>query len=1001
MNSLRVNRVSVASCLVRLPVCVLALLSGALQLGAVTHVTLNGSATPTAADVAVTNVTVVGHGFPSGTIPPANVTVTLDPTTPGSGPSGTTTAKTVTVASGTTEYVTFLVPSSISVPTATSYQVSIAGTTSTGTAFASTNTAALTVNAPVSITTSTPLPQGDVNSNYSQALTATGGSGTYTWAVAAGTLPGNLSLNPTTGVICCMPSTAGTSHFEIKATDSLHLPSGKVFALTINPALVITTTSPLPAATVSAGYSQTFAASGGSGGGYTWSATGLPAWLSLSTAGALTGTPPLTAIDSTFTVTVTDSSNNSTSGSFSVPVTLAIITTSPLPTGQVGVNYSQTLTAIGGTGVYTWAPNAGSSLPGGLLLNATSGVLSGPPSTASAFNFTILVTDSNHATATQAFALTINPAASIQTLSPNSSNAGLSLQVSITGSYTHFVQGTTVANFGAGIAVGGAAEGQPGPVTVNSSTSATASIVIDPAAATGSQTVTVTTGAEQAAIVNGFTIGAAVTVINVETSTSTPIAPGFSGFDDEHSITGVEYYDPKFVAAVQALKPGWIRFPAGTPSMAFDWQAGHESQTWINELSAGTPPEVPTYTTQALDLAQKLTQAQGGIYFQDYANFLQAVGASGIVAFNSFTDTNTDSAANMIQAAQTAGVNIIEWELGNEAYFFPHLYATPAAYASAMYSPYYTQMIAANPAASIGLFFRGEYSGIVGNYAAWDNGMAAYSPQYWGAVSDHYYPITNLSLTTAQEEQTLNGLLVYGTSEYVNSYLLPLIGANTPLFITEFNQGSGTIPFQAYLYNGIFLAEFTARMSTVPNVKAVGSTALYLGNTYNEGIIRAVDDFQTYLLDQIAANPNYSTDTATDPNTQFSFYLSAPGLALEVLNLAVNNSTGIWPTTVTGSPTVPILGYDGNPVPAVFAQGYVGNGGVHYLVVTNKSGAAVPLGLEVNGTLLETTVTVSYVSNASDTAQNTATAQSDVQIVNTTSPNPITIGPYSVTRIQW
>jgi hypothetical protein len=59
------------------------------------------------------------------------------------------------------------------------------------------------------------------------------------------------------------------------------------------------------------------------------------------------------------------------------------------------------------------------------------------------------------------------------------------------------------------------------------------------------------------------------------------------------------------------------------------------------------------------------------------------------------------------------------------------------------------------------------------------------------------------------------------------------------------------------------------------------------------------------------------------------------------------------------------------------------------------------LGLEVNGTLLETTVTVSYVSNASDTAQNTATAQSAVQIVNTTSPNPITIGPYSVTRIQW
>src|ERR1039458_8055467 len=93
---------------------------------------------------------------------------------------------------------------------------------------------------------------------------------------------------------------------------------------------------------------------------YNWSATGLPAWLNLSTAGVLTGTPPLTATNATFTVTVTDSSNNSTSGSFTVPVTLAITTTSPLPTGQVGVNYSQTLTAIGGSGQYTWAVSAGS-----------------------------------------------------------------------------------------------------------------------------------------------------------------------------------------------------------------------------------------------------------------------------------------------------------------------------------------------------------------------------------------------------------------------------------------------------------------------------------------------------------------------------------------------------------------------------------------------------------------------------------------------------------------
>src|ERR1039457_7458687 len=349
MKDLRINYGIAASCPVRWLVCALALLSGSLLLGAVTEVTLNGLTSPSAAAPGVTNVTVIGHGFPSGTIPPANVTVTLNPTTSGGGPSGTTTATKVTVASGTTEYVTFQVPTSILVPAATSYQVSIAGTTSTGNAFASRNTASLTVNAPVAITTSSPLPAGAVNGNYSQALTATGGSGQYTWAGIAGTLPGGLSLNPATGVIGGQPTTAGAPRFEIKVTDSLHLPTATVFALTINPALVITTTSPLPAATATVAYSQTFAATGGSGG-YTWSATGLPAWLNLSAAGALTGTPPLTAINATFTVKVTDSSNDSTSGSFTVPVTLAITTTSPLPTGQVGVNYSQTLTAIGGSG---------------------------------------------------------------------------------------------------------------------------------------------------------------------------------------------------------------------------------------------------------------------------------------------------------------------------------------------------------------------------------------------------------------------------------------------------------------------------------------------------------------------------------------------------------------------------------------------------------------------------------------------------------------------------
>jgi len=222
-----------------------------------------------------------------------------------------------------------------------------------------------------------------------------------------------------------------------------------------------------------------------------------------------------------------------------------------------------------------------------------------------------------------------------------------------------------------------------------------------------------------------------------------------------------------------------------------------------------------------------------------------------------------------------------------------------------------------------------------------------------------------------------------------------------PVFISELNSGPSTLQFESYLYNAVFWAEYVARMSTIPQVKAVGVAELDLGNSYNQGTIRAVDDFEDYLEAEVQKNPKYSTNTATNLDTQFVFYYSTCALAMEIANQAINDSTGTWTTAVYGSPAVPILGYDGNPVPAVYAQGYQVNSGTRYLLITNKSGAPVPVAIEAQGNLLETTLQVPYISNSSDTAENTATDQNNVQIVTTSSANPITIGPYSVTRVQW
>jgi hypothetical protein len=446
------------------------------------------------------------------------------------------------------------------------------------------------------------------------------------------------------------------------------------------------------------------------------------------------------------------------------------------------------------------------------------------------------------------------------------------------------------------------------------------------------------------------------------------------------------------------LKPGWIRFPSGTPSMAFDWQTGHENQTWITELE----PKVNSFAIEAITRGQELSQAKGGAYLTDFATLCATVGAKAIIDFNGWTDTNPNSAELMVQAAQAAGVNVEEWELSNEPYFYPEVFPTGTAYAKAMFAPYYTPINTTDPSATVGLFFEGEFTGSNVNNVPWDDAMKAYSPQYWQGVSMHIYPITSSTLTPTAEEEQLNGVLAHGTNDYFSSYVTPLIGANTPLFLTELNTDSfANLAFENYEYNAIFLAEYIARVSTVPNLKAVGINSLYLGNSFNEGTIRAVDDYENYLIEQVKLNPNYSTDTATNRNTQYSFYNSTNALALTILNTAVNSSNGTWSTTFSGGPTVPITGYDGQPIPAVFAQGFQGTDGTHYLIVTNKSNVSVPVGIEVNGLLGPASLTVSYISTPTDTAENTATNQTAVQIVNTTAGNPLTVGPYSVTRVQW
>ena len=118
-----------------------------------------------------------------------------------------------------------------------------------------------------------------------------------------------------------------------------------------------------------------------------------PPGLNLKPNGTLSGTST-TAGTYPFTITITDQNNTSTDFSYTLSVYAqpTITTTSPLPSGPVGVPYSQQIAATGGVPPYQFSSNG--ILPPGLSLSP-SGILSGTPTKAGTFsNFNLAVTDS-------------------------------------------------------------------------------------------------------------------------------------------------------------------------------------------------------------------------------------------------------------------------------------------------------------------------------------------------------------------------------------------------------------------------------------------------------------------------------------------------------------------------------------------------------------------------------------------------------------------------------
>ena len=182
----------------------------------------------------------------------------------------------------------------------------------TNTAGSNTKSLSIIINAatvPPTITT-TSLPGGLVGTAYNQTFTATGTT-PITWSLQSGTLPTGLSLS-TAGVISGTPTTAGTSNFTVRATNSAGNAT-KALSIVITASVVkptITTTT-LPNGKTGTAYSAQLEATGTAPISWALASGNLPTGLTLYSGGTISGTP--TAIGTfNFTVQATNSAGNAT-----------------------------------------------------------------------------------------------------------------------------------------------------------------------------------------------------------------------------------------------------------------------------------------------------------------------------------------------------------------------------------------------------------------------------------------------------------------------------------------------------------------------------------------------------------------------------------------------------------------------------------------------------------------------------------------------------------------
>jgi large repetitive protein len=249
---------------------------------------------------------------------------------------------------------------------------------------------------------------GEVGTPYFKELHAAAGCTPYKFRILAGSLPDGLTLS-SEGQVTGTPRKLGTWDFWIELRGAgcpIDKPAERLFTMSVTKVKVTIENQLLPDAIRGAAYpTQALHVVGGTGSGYTWSlANGsLPAGLTLNPDGTITGTPTAMGV-SMFLVMATDSAGKSDTKQLSIAVVDPLTATTSPHVAEVGIPFTATVKATGGTPGYTVSA---SGLPPGLTFDPARGAISGTPTAAGTFALAVSITDAHVLTTTDTVTLTV------------------------------------------------------------------------------------------------------------------------------------------------------------------------------------------------------------------------------------------------------------------------------------------------------------------------------------------------------------------------------------------------------------------------------------------------------------------------------------------------------------------------------------------------------------------------------------------------------------------